>query len=129
MSSNLFQEIYQITMTHLSQKKCILPDESGEALEGNDITHYMAQLDNSWRVLGDKYLSRVFNFPEHEKAVSFVQKVSESAIDEGHVPDTFLSYGEVKIVLQTPEVYGLHENDFIVAAKIDKTYRESFKGK
>jgi len=116
-------------MTHLSQKKCILPDENGEALEGNDITHYMAQLENTWKVLGDKYLSRVFNFPEHETAVSFIKKVSETALDEGHVPDTFLSYGEVNIVLQTPEVDGLHENDFIIAAKIDKVYRELFKGK
>ncbi|MDQ2922841.1 MAG: 4a-hydroxytetrahydrobiopterin dehydratase, partial [Candidatus Dormibacteraeota bacterium] len=39
---------------------------------------------------------------------------------EGHHPDLLLTYGSVTIWLSTHAAGGLTENDFILAAKIDR---------
>ncbi len=49
-----------------------------------------------------------------------MNKVGEVAEAEQHHPDIELGWGYVKIKLQTHDVGGLHENDFIVAGKIDQ---------
>ena len=114
-------------MTHLSEKRCRMVSQDETGMSGDDLTHYIAQLNSSWQVLGANYLSRVFNFPTHDDAVDFVEEISEISMDEGHFPDTILSYGEVKIVINTSEVDGVHENDFILAAKIERRSNKLFK--
>ena len=49
-------------------------------------------------------------------------KVSE---DEGHHPDISFGWGYAKIVITTHAIEGLSENDFILAAKIDKKIQTS----
>ena len=49
--------------------------------------------------------------------VNFVGKISE---EEGHHPDILYGWGYAKIVITTHAIEGLSENDFILAAKIDK---------
>ena len=41
------------------------------------------------------------------------------AEDEGHHPDICFGWGYAAISLQTHKIKGLHENDFIMAAKIN----------
>ena len=41
---------------------------------------------------------------------------------EGHHPDISFGWGYVTVTLQTKKIKGLHENDFIVAAKIDRLF-------
>lgn len=107
-------------MTHLSEKRCRVVDQDEEAMEGDDLTHYMAQLESEWEIIDDNRLSRVFHFAKHSEAVDLVDKISEVAMKEDHYPDVMLSFGVVKVLIQTSEVDGLHENDFIMAAKIDR---------
>ncbi len=45
--------------------------------------------------------------------------IGELAEQEGHHPDIYLTYGKVRVQLWTHKIDGLHENDFILAAKID----------
>ncbi|NMB08603.1 MAG: 4a-hydroxytetrahydrobiopterin dehydratase, partial [Tissierellia bacterium] len=59
-------------------------------------------------------------FKNFKEALDFVNKVGELAEEEGHHPDIFLSWGKVIIQLWTHKIGGLHENDFILAAKIDE---------
>ena len=54
------------------------------------------------------------------EALSFVQKLGELAEAEGHHPDICFGWGYAKVALQTKKIKGLHENDFIMAAKIDR---------
>jgi 4a-hydroxytetrahydrobiopterin dehydratase len=42
------------------------------------------------------------------------------AEQQGHHPDLFLAWGEVKVKLFTHKIDGLAESDFIMAAKIDR---------
>ena len=46
-----------------------------------------------------------------------VGKISE---DEGHHPDILFGWGYAEIKITTHAIKGLSENDFILAAKIDK---------
>ena len=52
--------------------------------------------------------------------MDFVIKVSELAENEGHHPDLSFGWGYATVSLQTKKIKGLHENDFIMAAKINK---------
>ena len=57
------------------------------------------------------------NFVESQKFVNDVGKISEL---EGHHTDILFGWGYAKISITTHAIEGLSENDFILAAKIDK---------
>ena len=46
--------------------------------------------------------------------------MGELAEAEGHHPDISFGWGYVTVMMQTKKIKGLHENDFIMAAKIDR---------
>ncbi len=49
-----------------------------------------------------------------------MQGVGALAEAEGHHPDVCFGWGYATVSLQTKKIKGLHENDFIMAAKIDR---------
>lgn len=65
-------------------------------------------------------ISRKFTFNNFVEALDFVNKVGGLAEEEGHHPDISFGWGYADIVLYTHKIKGLHENDFIMAAKIDR---------
>ncbi len=65
-------------------------------------------------------IERTFRFKNFREAFSFVQKVGELAEAEGHHPDIRFGWGVASVSLRTNKIKGLHENDFIMAAKIDR---------
>ena len=60
---------------------------------------------------------RLRNFVE---AVGFVNRLTPLAESEGHHPDLEVSWGRVRVRLWTHAAGGLTENDFVLAAKIDR---------
>lgn len=52
--------------------------------------------------------------------MKFVNKVADLAEEEGHHPDIYIYYDEVVLELHTHAIKGLHLNDFVMAAKINK---------
>jgi len=74
----------------------------------------------TWHLAEGK-LVRAFEFKNFEKAISFVNAVAKIAEKENHHPDILIhSWNKVRLTLFTHKIQGLHENDFILAAKIDK---------
>lgn len=54
-------------------------------------------------------------------AIQFIRSIAKIAEAEGHHPDLHLTgYRNLKIELSTHAIGGLSENDFILAAKIEK---------
>ena len=49
-----------------------------------------------------------------------MNKVGNLAEEEGHHPDIWFGWGYAKIKIFTHAISGLHESDFVLAAKIDK---------
>ncbi len=65
-------------------------------------------------------IERKFKFHNFGEALRFVQQVGQLAEAEGHHPDICFGWGHAAVSLQTKKIKGLHENDFIMAAKIDR---------
>lgn len=74
----------------------------------------------AWKTADNKKIERNFKFKDFKEAMIFVNRVAEIAEAEGHHPDVFISYNKVRVELTTHAVGGLSENDFILAAKIDR---------
>ncbi len=106
-------------MTTLAQKKCVPCKKGGEPLKGEALQRYVDELDSDWDVVDEHHLEREFSFDDFRQALDFVNQVGELAEQEDHHPDLYLTYGKVKIELWSHKVGGLHENDFVLAAKID----------
>ena len=51
--------------------------------------------------------------------LAFVARAAELAEAEGHHPDISFGWGYAAISLRTKKIKGLHENDFIMAARLD----------
>lgn len=65
-------------------------------------------------------LTRRFEFEDFRKAMEFVNRVADVAEEEQHHPDVAIHWNKVDLVLWTHKIGGLHENDFILAAKVDQ---------
>lgn len=79
----------------------------------------LAQL-SGWTLEDDAHrIARRFTFRTFAAAYAFVTRVAKLAEAEGHHPDITFGWGYADISLQTHVIKGLHENDFILAAKID----------
>jgi 4a-hydroxytetrahydrobiopterin dehydratase len=65
-------------------------------------------------------IERTFNFKNFKEALDFVAKIGNLAEIEGHHPDISFGWGWAKVSWQTKKIKGLHENDFIMAAKTSK---------
>ena len=65
-------------------------------------------------------IERTFRFHNFREALAFVQQVGELAEREGHHPDISFGWGYATVSLSTKKIKGLHENDFIMASKIDR---------
>ena len=74
----------------------------------------------SWALLeSGTRLVRRFEFQDFRAAMEFVNRVADLAEEEGHHPDFAIHWNKVELTLWTHKIGGLHENDFILAAKID----------
>jgi 4a-hydroxytetrahydrobiopterin dehydratase len=67
-------------------------------------------------------LQRVFKIQNHTEAVEFTNKIAALAEEEDHHPLIVLEWGKVTVQWWTHVVKGLHQNDFIMAAKTDELY-------
>jgi 4a-hydroxytetrahydrobiopterin dehydratase len=79
-----------------------------------------AQLDPSWDRDGIQRLRRELEFRNFRDAFGFVARLALLAESEGHHPDIELGWGRVAVSLTTHAAGGLTDNDFILAAKLDR---------
>ena len=78
-----------------------------------------------WTLLDDaKRIERTFRFRNFREAFGFVERAAALAEDEGHHPEIRFGWGFATVSLQTKKIKGLHENDFIMAAKLDRIAAE-----
>ncbi len=74
----------------------------------------------AWELSEDgNRLARTFKFPDFAQAQAFARKVGDLSDREGHHPVLTYSWGYCTVVFYTHKIGGLHENDFIMAAKVN----------
>ncbi len=103
----------------LTQKTCI-PCKGGIPPLTKDMAEtYLAEVP-AWKLSDEAgRLNRRFEFDDFKASMAFVQKIGDLAEAEGHHPDITFGWGYAEILLYTHKIGGLHENDFIMAAKIE----------
>jgi 4a-hydroxytetrahydrobiopterin dehydratase len=91
-------------------------------LRSQEVERLHAQV-RQWDMRDDaKRIERKFKFRNFGEALRFVQQVGELAEKEAHHPDICFGWGYATVSLQTKKIKGLHENDFILAAKVDRLF-------
>jgi 4a-hydroxytetrahydrobiopterin dehydratase len=108
----------------LSTKKCVPCEGGTPAFDPKQIEEYRQNIEESWTVIGYKKITREFQFKKYDQTIKFVNKVAALADAENHHPVLHVYFGKVVVELWTHSVNGLSENDFILAAKIDKLKME-----
>jgi len=109
------------TAAELTTKKCA-PCEGGvPPLGASDVLRLSVAVPG-WRVTPDgRRITRGWRVKDFVTGLDFFRRVGELAEAEGHHPDLHLTnYRDVTIEVWTHAAGGLTENDFILAAKIDK---------
>ncbi len=110
-------------MNDLVNKKCVPCEGNIPAFNIDEIHKYLKKVDG-WDVKEDQsngfYLIKKFKFKNFIESQNFINKVGDIAETEGHHPDIWFGWGYAKIKIFTHAIKGLHESDFILAAKIDK---------
>ena len=110
-------------MSDLTKKKCV-PCEGGVIpFDISEIHKYQKKIDG-WNITKNKenifFLEKKFSFKNFLESQKFVNKVGQISEEEGHHPEILFGWGYAKFNITTHAIKGLSENDFILAAKIDK---------
>jgi 4a-hydroxytetrahydrobiopterin dehydratase len=107
----------------LAERSCVVCKPGTPTLDAVEATSMLEQLHGDWAVGerdGHQELTRTFRFKGFLPGVRLVDAIGDLAEAEGHHPDLHLSYGSLRVDLWTHAAGGLTENDFILAAKIDR---------
>ena len=109
-------------MNELTKKKCV-PCEGGvPKLSKSQSLKYLKELSGGWMLMSQGNAIRAeYRMKDFQAAIDFINRVGKVAEREGHHPDFHLTgYRKLAIELSTHAIGGLSENDFILAAKIDR---------
>ena len=111
-------------MAGLTQESCVPCRGGVPTLTDAEIAERLPQVPG-WKVAevgGIQRLQREFTFSDFRTAMGFAVQVGELAEREQHHPDLHLAWGRVMVETWTHKISGLHQNDFILAAKIDEVF-------
>jgi 4a-hydroxytetrahydrobiopterin dehydratase len=93
-----------------------------EALSADKAKSLLGEVPG-WELADDgKSISKRYTFSNFMTALAFVTKVAAVAEMENHHPDIKLGWGYAECKMWTHDIGGLHENDFIMASKINILY-------
>ena len=108
-------------MALLAELKCTVCQADDIPMDEAEIWKKLKSLPG-WSVKeenGVKKLLRLFKFKDYLSALDFTRRVGLLAEEEGHHPMLVTEWGKVTVVWCTHKINGLHDNDFIMAAKTD----------
>jgi 4a-hydroxytetrahydrobiopterin dehydratase len=106
-------------MTELAARTCT-PCRGGIPPMSEDEARGYLEGAPGWELKDQgKRIERRFEFRNFRDALDFVGRVGALAEQEGHHPDACFGWGYATVSLRTHKIKGLHENDFIMAAKIN----------
>ncbi len=109
------------TQDELIKKRCV-PCEGGVPKVSREEAEAILANVEGWALDPDaSRISRSWTVKDFMAGIDFFNKVAALAEEENHHPDLHLEgYRTVTIALSTHAVKGLTENDFILAAKINR---------
>jgi 4a-hydroxytetrahydrobiopterin dehydratase len=109
-------------MDTLLKQKCVPCHGGFPPATDAEIAEFHPQVPD-WKIIeeqGEKRLQRLYQFRDFKTAMAFSQQVGEAAEQEGHHPALLTEWGKVTVTWWTHAIGGLHQNDFVMAAKTDE---------
>jgi 4a-hydroxytetrahydrobiopterin dehydratase len=118
-----------MTDSALTSRHCEACRPDSPRVPDAEIGGLMARIPD-WELVernGERRLKRTFAFPNFAQALGFTAEVGALAAQEDHHPTILLRWGKVTVTWWTHAIDGLHQNDFIMAAKSDAVFGNRFK--
>jgi 4a-hydroxytetrahydrobiopterin dehydratase len=106
-------------MPTLAQRPCIPCRGGVEPLTREQCAAYLIEV-SAWELdAAARRVTKRFQFRDYRTALAFANAVSALAEEIWHHPELTLGWGFCEISLTTRKIGGLHESDFVMAARID----------
>ena len=115
-------------MKELANKHCQPCQEGDIPLTDQQIEEHLESLPG-WKIMereGIPRLEKSFPFKNFLEALDFTNQVGELAEEADHHPAILVSWGRSAVSWWTHAINGLHENDFILAARTELLFLEKF---
>ena len=104
----------------LAEKACVPCRGGVPRLALAEVGDYMRAAPD-WEANEDATrITRSFAFADFANAQALAEKIGALCEDEGHHAELTFGWGYCRVMFQTHKIRGLHENDFIMAAKVDR---------
>ena len=111
-------------MADLIDMKSIPVRKGDPMVTEEEISAYSLQVPD-WKVIavaGENRMQRVYKFKDFIAALEFTNQVGALAEEQDHHPALLTEWGKVTVTWWTHVINGLHQNDFVSAAKTDQIY-------
>ncbi len=109
-------------MSDLASRNCEPCKGGTPPLTTDETEPLRAELHPDWQVVDGHHLRRECRFKNFREALDYLVAVGELAEEQFHHPDLTLAWGRVGIEIWTHKIDGLHEGDFVFAAKCDRLF-------
>jgi 4a-hydroxytetrahydrobiopterin dehydratase len=106
------EELHRRTPAELPRGTPTLTEDRAAELDGH--------LSPAWRRDGTASLHGSFEFKTFSAAFGFTTRVALLAERYFHHPDIEVGWGYARLTFTTHSIGGLSENDYIMAAKVDR---------
>ncbi len=111
-------------MFELKTQVCEACRVGAPTVSDKEAAEFLRQL-SGWTLVreeGVAKLRRQYAFRNFRDALAFTNRVGEMAEGQGHHPDLLTRWGAVEVTWWTHKIRGLHQNDFICAARSNELY-------
>ncbi|RMH21545.1 MAG: 4a-hydroxytetrahydrobiopterin dehydratase [Gammaproteobacteria bacterium] len=114
-------------MTRLKDKTCV-PCKGGIPPLTPDEAKLLQKQTPDWELIENATrIQRRFRFRNFLQAQDFAVTVGNLSEEAFHHPDITYGWGYCSVLFYSHKIKGLHENDFIMAAKVDDAYKTAKK--
>ena len=115
-----------MTLEELLNAHCEALHRGTPPLPADDVASYVALLPGWELIENGTRIRRRLRFGGFSEAIEFLHRLAPIANAEDHHPDIKLTmYRWLDVEYRTNSIGGLSRNDFIMAAKVDRLYRDS----
>ena len=114
-------------MKELAQLHCSPVTGNTLRLTKRNVSQLITKL-SGWETYtkkGELRLEKSFQFKDFRQALTFTNRIAQLANEEDHHPAILTEWGQVTVTWWTHKIKGLHQNDFIMAAKTEQAYEMS----
>ena len=111
-------------MDQLNAMKCEACRVGAPKVTEQEAMGLLEQIPN-WSLIrkeGIDQLERTFEFTDFVTALQFTNSIGEAAELNGPHPAILTEWGSVTVTWCTHKIRGLHQNDFVMAAKTDSIF-------